>query len=496
MFFNTLPFIFFFGVIFSLYYLLPSRFRANVLLVFSLIFFISNSLLFIFVILFLVLLDYYTIKLFNKRQSFKKTVLIFSISVNLIFLTLFKYINFLFTSLNSIGINFFVNIPQTFYEVFIPLGFSFFVFKSISLLVDSFRDTLKEKPTLRDLFLYFLFFPSVLSGPIDRPGALLKQFGNINDDFSNNIKTGLSFILLGYIKKSVIADRLSFFVDLTYGNIDNSSWLQILVAVVFYSFQIYLDFSGYSDMALGFARMLGIDIMQNFEKPYFSKSIQDFWKKWHVSLSTWLRDYLFLPLAYSSTRVLYRFRITPKSIEKFSYVYSILITMFLAGLWHGANSTFVLWGLIMGVYIVLSFLTRKQRSRFKKFTGLNRHKSFVSVFQTVFLFIIVSFAWIFFRAQSADEAVKIASKLLFPDFGGSNLFLLNTGKVSAEFSVYYPFALIAFIVLIEKYNLRERILYVFDNHGVIFRYALIIIMILFILFAGNFSANQFIYFKF
>jgi D-alanyl-lipoteichoic acid acyltransferase DltB (MBOAT superfamily) len=158
-----------------------------------------------------------------------------------------------------------MNIPQAFYEVLVPLGFSFFVFKSISFLVESFRGTLKEKLSLRDLFLYFLFFPSVLSGPIDRPGVLLKQFGNISDDFGNNIKTGLSFILLGYIKKSVIADRLSFFVDLTYGNIDNSSWLQILIASVFYTFQIYLDFSGYSDMALGFARIFGVSIMQNFE---------------------------------------------------------------------------------------------------------------------------------------------------------------------------------------------------------------------------------------
>ena len=496
MYFNTLSFIFFFGAAFSLYYILPSRFRANILLVFSLIFFLSNSLLFIFVISFLVLLDYITVIFFDKKKACRKTILVFSISVNLVLLILFKYLNFLFTSLNSAGINVFINIPQTFYEVFIPLGFSFFVFKSISFLVESFRGTLKEKLSLRDLFLYFLFFPSVLSGPIDRPGALLNQFGNISDDFSNNIKTGLSFIILGYIKKSVIADRLSYFVDITYGNIDNSSWFQILIAVVFYSFQIYLDFSGYSDMALGFARMFGISIMQNFEKPYFAKSIQDFWRRWHVSLSTWLRDYLFLPLAYSSTRLMYRFRLTPKTIEKFSYVYSILITMFLAGLWHGANITFILWGLIMGVYIVTSFLTKKHRSRFKKVTGLNRYKSFVSVYQSAFLFVIVTFAWIFFRAESAGEAFKIAGRLFFPDFNGNNLFSLNTGKVSMVFSVYYPLVLIIFIVFAEYFNFRERILSVIGNHGIFYRYALVIILILFILFAGNFSANQFIYFRF
>ncbi|MCU0373029.1 MAG: hypothetical protein MUE56_07275 [Ignavibacteria bacterium] len=496
MYFNTLSFIFFFGTAFSLYYLLPSGFRVNVLLVFSLIFFLSNSLLFIFVISFLVLLDYFTVLFFNKNQSHRKAVLVFSVSVNLLLLLLFKYINFLFASLNSVGINIYFNIPPALYEVFIPLGFSFFVFKSISLLVESFRDTLKKEITLRDLFLYFMFFPSVLSGPIDRPGALLKQFGNISNDFSNNIKTGLSFILLGYIKKSVIADRLSFFVDLTYGNIENSSWLQILIAAVFYTFQIYLDFSGYSDMALGFARMFGINIMQNFEKPYFAKSIQDFWRRWHISLSTWLRDYLFLPLAYSSTRLMYRFRLTPKTIEKFSYVYSILITMFLAGLWHGANITFILWGLIMGVYIVTSFLTKKHRSRFKKITGLNRHKSFVSVFQSAFLFLIVAFAWIFFRAESASEAFKIAGRLLFPDFGESNTFLLNSGKVSQMFSIYYPMILIVFIIIAEKYDLRERILLAFKNQAAVFRYAFIIIIILFILFAGNFSTSQFIYFRF
>ncbi|MCI0473070.1 MAG: hypothetical protein L0Y76_05735, partial [Ignavibacteria bacterium] len=273
-------------------------------------------------------------------------------------------------------------------------------------------------------------------------------------------------------------------------------WLQIFIAVVFYTFQIYLDFSGYSDMALGFAKMFGINIMQNFEKPYFAKSIQDFWRRWHVSLSTWLRDYLFLPLAYSSTRLMYRFRHTPGTIEKFSYVYSILITMFLAGLWHGANFTFIIWGLIMGVYIVTSFLTRKQRNKFKKITALNRHKSFVSVFQSVFLFVIVTFAWIFFRAESAGEAVNIAGRLLFPDFGGSNQLLLNTGKVSTVFSVYYPLLLVIFIMFAEKFNLRERIMSVIENHGKFYRYALIIILILFILFAGNFSANQFIYFRF
>jgi hypothetical protein len=170
--------------------------------------------------------------------------------------------------------------------------------------------------------------------------------------------------------------------------------------------------------------------------------------------------------------------------------------MFLAGLWHGANITFIIWGLIMGVYIVTSFLTKKHRSKFKKITGLNRHKSVVSVFQSAFLFVIVTFAWIFFRAESAGEAFKIAGRLFFPDIGESNLFLLNSGKVSPAFSIYYPLMLIAFIVIAEKYNLRERILLAFKNQAAFFRYAIIIIIILFILFAGNFSTNQFIYFRF
>jgi D-alanyl-lipoteichoic acid acyltransferase DltB (MBOAT superfamily) len=489
---NSISFLIFFGLVFPLYYLFPKRYKINVLLVSSILFFISNALLFFFVVLFLIIWDYYAAILMKSKTKFRRAMLIISITCNILVLVLFKYISFLSDNLNAIGFPFHFSIPETFLKIFIPVGLSFFVFKSISFLIEAYRNTITEKIKLNNLCLYFLFFPSVLSGPIDRPGQLLKEFSNVDDSFYSNIRTGISFILLGFIKKSVIADNISIFVDITHSNPEAASSFQILIIAILYSFQIYYDFSGYSDIALGTAKMFGINIIQNFNMPYFTKSIQDFWRCWHISLSSWLRDYIFLPLAYSSARFFNNRKMNNKEIERYSYIFSIFVTMLIAGIWHGANWTFIVWGLIMGVYIIFSFITKKSRMKIKKSIKFNNLKTLNSIWQSFSVFILVTFAWIFFRAESMNTSLIFIKKI----FAFDGNFILNFGNAKLINLLFVTIIFITGMLFAEKFKFREIILNKYESLGYIIKLSLFILVISFLIFFGNYSTNSFIYFKF
>ena len=239
--------------------------------------------------------------------------------------------------------------------------------------------------------VYVSFFPQLVAGPIERSNHLLPQFFQKHDINYERIKAGLQKMLWGFFKKIVIADNLAILVDSVYNNVENYSGLALILATIFFTFQIYCDFSGYSDIAIGTARVMGFELRENFKRPYFSKSIREFWQRWHITLSTWFRDYVYIPLGGNRT-------------IKWKWHYNILITFLVSGLWHGANWTFVIWGALHGTYLVTALILSNPKKIISSF--LKKQNTFLNKFSDVAItFILVSFAWIFFRANNIEDAL-------------------------------------------------------------------------------------------
>jgi D-alanyl-lipoteichoic acid acyltransferase DltB (MBOAT superfamily) len=314
--------------------------------------------------------------------------------------------------------------------------------------------------------LYVMFYPQLVAGPIERPQNILHQFHEKKLFNFENLFYGTKQIILGLFKKIVIADRLSSYVDSVYSQVDNSNSISVFIAIVFFSFQIYCDFSGYSDIALGSARVMGFDLMKNFNNPFSSQNITEFWRKWHISLSTWFNDYLFTPLVI-------KFRDFGIS----GIALSLLITFAISGLWHGAGWTFIIYGLLHGLALVYEILTKKKRKLLKDTINpfVYQHLS------TILTFLFVSFSWIFFRSENINMAVKIIKKLF------SFSFTFNLTQISADlgpFNLLLSFLVLFLLKLI--YNLYQS-----KKDTTFFVLTILLIIIL-----GTNNAKNFIYFQF
>ncbi len=365
-----------------------------------------------------------------------------------------------------------------------PVGISFYSFRMISYLVDVYREKIVPETHIGHFALYISFLPQLLAGPIDRAGNLLPQ---IKSKFSfdwDRFTGGLKLVLWGLFKKIVIAERMAAFVDQVYSNPADYSGLHLLLGVYFFSFQIYCDFSGYTDIAIGISKIFGFRSMENFNFPYFSRNLKEFWNRWHMSLSTWLRDYIFLPVAYPVMRLFKKDKFGGVKVTSIGYVIAIFVTMFLGGLWHGASWTFVIWGTLHGLYLVFGHITEKPRKRLRKKLGLKRIPVIRNSIQLFISFNLVSFAWIFFRAESFEKAISYIGNisLKFPETGIPNL-------------LYTLFFFVIFMVAdfvyknIGNYAWVARIPDEIKMAG----YALAIV---FIIIFGVDSSNEFIYFNF
>lgn len=371
-----------------------------------------------------------------------------------------------------------------------PLGISFFTFQSISYIVDTYTKKIPSEKNFLNVALFIIFFPIISSGPIQRAGNLIPQFQNVINFDYNNATDGMKLFAWGIFKKLCIADRIAVYVNYVYGNVNDGYGLAILLATVLYSFQIYCDFSGYSDMAIGIARYLGYDVGKNFDHPYLSKSVGEFWRRWHISLSSWLRDYIYIPLGGSRV-VLPRIYL------------NLMITFLVSGIWHGSTWNFVIWGLLHGIFQCIG---RATKSFWKKI----KVPSFIRIFIT---FCLVTFAWIFFRSSNLQEAGIVISKIAqvpqnisqFFVIKGNlgmkealrTLFALNDENFGGFSGMIKLFAILCIFILCELKTQRRDGITLIKSKSLLIRWILYTLFVYILLISINLSSNtEFLYFAF
>jgi len=471
MLFNSLHFLIFFPVVVCLYFIIPNRFRWALLLAASYYFYMSWQWEYAGLLATSTLVDYFVSRKMDGLQSKKSKLpfLILSIITNIGILAVFKYFNFFIDNINEVlgDQNQFSAI-----NVLLPMGISFYTFQTLAYTVDVYRGKQRAEKHFGKFALYVSFFPQLVAGPIERASNLLGQFKLFDYEFdSNRILIGLKKMLWGFFKKLVIADRLAIYVNEAYNYPQEQSGVNLLIATYFFAIQIYCDFSGYTDIAIGAARIFGIDLKENFRFPYFAKNIRAFWSRWHISLSTWFRDYVYIPLGGNR--------------HGMGRMYlSIAIVFLVSGFWHGANWTFIVWGALHGIYYMIYLAMVKLRW----FKGIESSKV-ASFFSGLFLFNIVVFAWIFFRANSLDDAFIIISRIIDLDtWSAFSLTLPGFGIWSLALSVFT----IAFMILTEVFYFRKNDNNTKPNYSLAFAAILLGLIII----IGKFDGQDFIYFQF
>lgn len=466
MLFNSYHFLLFFPLVVILYFLIPIKFRWIWLLVTSYYFYgcwhISH----------IVLLVYATgvswlggrlIDRLREKAKVKKAVLFFSIAACFASLFLFKYGNWVMDMMGLKRLS-----------VSVPMGISFYTFQAVSYIVDIYREKVSVQKNIFRYALYVSFFPQLVAGPIERSDRLMPQVNKEHKFNYENFRYGFMLMLWGYFLKLVIADRASIFIDNVYGDISGTGGIFIIIATVLFAFQIYCDFAGYSLIAMGSARILGFELMENFDAPYLSKSVSEFWRRWHISLSSWFKDYVYIPLGGSRK-------------GKARKCINIMTVFLLSGLWHGADFSYVIWGGLNGVYHLIEEFTNKIT------------KKVPAIIKTITTFILVDIAWVFFRASDTKTAIEAVKKMT--DVQGINDFgtdICSFGLDKANWIVL----LIAFAIMIiadicknRKIQLRPN----FFSQSRIIRCTEIILIIMGLLIFGNYGSGvggAFIYFQF
>ena len=477
MLFNSWEFIGLFVTTCILYFNIPHRFRVLLLLVSSYLFYISWRWDFALVMLGVTLINYYSgLKIHQSKTVRKKQYYLwFALILSLLPFLYLKYGNFFISNFNSISHTFGSTNSFSALNVILPVGISFFTFQALSYSLDVFYNKTKVEKNIVNFTVFVAFFPQLVAGPIERSSNLLKQFRDKHTFSRLNFIEGSKLFIWGLFKKVVIADRLAIYVDRIYENPDLYSSSTLAVATLFFAIQIYCDFSGYSDMAIGTAKILGFDLMQNFNLPYYSKSITEFWRRWHISLSTWFSDYLYKPLGGS--RVKYQ-----------RWIFNILVVFLVSGFWHGANWTFIIWGLLHALYYFFeswgdSFLKLINQSSIKKYNAYKAIKILI-------VFMLVCYAWVFFRASSISDALIISYKF-FSDWNGS--LYLGASTVSFFFSVLL--IILLFSVQFLQYKGIASLYFSSSKAHPITQLFWYVLLLLGICMLGI-SSNSFIYFQF
>jgi len=363
--------------------------------------------------------------LFDQRKK-RIFFLFIGILVNLFILGFFKYYNFFIDNiewlLNELGLN-----PTRFHlNIVLPIGISFYIFKGIGYILDVYREEYQAEHNYTNFALFIAFFPALLAGPIDRAGNLLKQISYARKVTIDKTFRGLHLIVFGLFKKVVIADGVFRTVNSVYGSTGHLSWIDVVVATVLFTLQIYCDFSGYTDLARGTAKLFGFDLMINFKLPYFSQNPREFWSRWHISLSTWLRDYLYIPLGGNRHGAVNTYR-------------NLILTMVLGGLWHGAAWNFVMWGLYHGIVLSAHRVVVPKKGVVEAKTNL-----LLKVIKTGFFFAITCYGWLIFRAQSLEQVIALSSTLIV-DFGN-----LSFGGLRPRFAALFGLPVLLCIEIIEN----------------------------------------------
>ena len=394
MLFNSLSYMAFLPVVFIIYWLIPSKYRKWLLLVASYYFYMSWDAKYVVLILFTTAVSYIAALCLEKKKTGKKYILVGAAIICLSVLFFFKYFNFASVSISTVFSKFAIPLSPITLHLVLPVGISFYTFQTLSYVIDVYRGDVPAEKNFFTYATFISFFPQLVAGPIERTSNLLPQ---IKADHIFDCETaldGAKRMLWGYYKKLVIADNVGIYVDTVYKNLGGYTGFDFLLVIFLFTIQIYCDFSGYSDIAIGTAKLLDIRLMDNFKSPYLSASVKEFWSRWHISLSTWFRDYVYIPLGGNRC-------------SKIRQMRNLLITFLLSGLWHGANWTFVIWGGIHGIAQILEKLGAN-------FLGRIRENKVGHAISVLVVFLFCNIAWVFFRARSLQDAIYV----LMRAFGG------------------------------------------------------------------------------
>ncbi|MBR3998660.1 MAG: MBOAT family protein [Clostridia bacterium] len=488
--FNSIEFLIFYPIVLLLNYIVPLKYRWIALLAFSYYFYMSWNPSLIFLILFTTLVSWVCSLIIEKtdKQAVKKLCITVTLLICLGVLFFFKYYNFLANSFSALLTLF--GTPNTDFtlNLILPVGISFYTFQTLSYAIDVYRGDVKTERHFGYYALFVVFFPQLVAGPIERPDNLIPQLKAEHKWNNEDALAGFKRMVVGFFKKVVVADLLANYVNVIYNDVENATGLGVVIASVMFAVQIYCDFSGYTDIAIGCARVMGYRLMQNFDRPYCAKSIKEFWNRWHLSLSTWFRDYLFFPLGGSRCSTLKRYR-------------NVMIVFLVSGLWHGADWTYVIWGALHGVYQVLGYITINARKKmFEKF-GWNWDSKWHGMLQTAVTFVLADFAWIFFRANNTAELGVLLNRLftswsvpmseVFDTMG-----LTLTGTVISVLSV----AIMVILDRLVRHNEQPQpdgtlrsTLAISNGKSLVYVWAIIIAWM--VLLAGD-GSSSFIYFQF
>lgn len=474
MLFNTTPFALFLLIVIAVNFALPPRLRRWFLLAASYYFYMCWSVRYISVILAITLIDFYAgIAIESAREHRRRLYLALSIFCNFGLLFVFKYLTFFAVILHLPAS---VDVPHW----AIPLGISFHTFQAVSYTVDVYRRKVPAERNLGVYALYVAFFPQMVAGPIERPGNLIPQLHQPKPFDVARVTSGLRTALWGLIKKVVIADLASTLVNNVWANPASYSTTVLWVAAVLFSIQIYCDFSGYSDIAIGTARILGYDLTINFRQPYFARSISGFWRCWHISLSTWFRDYLYIPLGGSK-------RSTAR------WCFNIAVVFLASGLWHGANATFIAWGALHAAYILIGTWTLPLRTRAAAALGLNHFPRFHVAGQILVTNLLVTLSWVIFRAPTLYGARYFLARLFAPDlFRITDLFRAGLPR----FEMAFLLTAIPCVFAIEylRRNPPQGLRNLWQKRS--FRWPVYAAAVYTVIFFGVFERTEFIYFQF
>jgi alginate O-acetyltransferase complex protein AlgI len=479
MLFNSLDFAIFLPIVFILYWFVTKKSLKSqniLLLIASYFFYACWDWRFLFLLIFSTLLDYFTgLKMGDARNlKVKKFWFWLSISINLGFLGVFKYYNFFVTSFADSVSHIGLKVDPWLLNIILPVGISFYTFHGLSYVIDIYRNRIKAERNFVDYAVFVSFFPLLVAGPIERATHLLPQIKSARHFDYSKAMDGLRQIMWGLFKKIVIADNCAEYANLIFNNSDQYSGSTLVLGAVLFAFQIYGDFSGYSDIALGTARLFGIELLRNFAFPYFSRDIAEFWRRWHISLSTWFRDYLYIPLGGSKGGI-------------WSKVRNTFIIFIVSGFWHGANWTFIIWGALNALYFMPLLLTSTNRNNLHIVAEGQLFPTIKEFFMMLSTFGLTVLAWIFFRAENISHATDYIISIFTIDF--------------FSFPVIFPFKvlvlLVIFIILEWLGREHQFAIQKFYSKNRYFNFFIATVLLLSIYIFGNLESKyDFIYFQF
>ena len=498
MLFNSIDFLIFLPIVLVIYYIIPMKYKHIWLLISSYYFYMCWNAKYVLLIFVSTVITYLSGILIDKVEKtwpdvndigkYKKLILALSFVSNLGILFYFKYINFTLDIVTRVlsKMNISMNVPV--FDVILPVGISFYTFQALSYSVDVYRGEVAPEHDFFRYALFVSFFPQLVAGPIERSKNLLTQLREPRKFDFGYAFDGILLMLWGFFLKIVLADRIAIFVDTVYGDCEHYQGIYLIVATVLFAVQIYCDFSGYSSIAMGTAKLLGIELMDNFNAPYLSTSVADFWRRWHISLTSWFKDYLYIPLGGSKKG----------SLRKY---FNKMIVFMLSGLWHGAQLTFVVWGAINGLYQVIGEILMPIRKKVSDIIGINRNSEGFYALSALATFALVDFTWIFFRADSLGRAIYIIKSILNTEniwtlFDGS---LYNCGLDEKNFRLMVIAVIILLIAdILKRKGIRVREIILRQDGYIkclVVSFSILLIMV-FGKYGPAYNAVNFIYFQF